>query len=288
MTGTNAAANTNANTSNVYYIDLGKIFKELLKRIWIILFVTVVFAVLGLIISMVFITPKYSATFSAYINNHNSNEMLTTVSSSDMSARSTLASTAGSIATSNTVLDEAAALSGMDPEDVDVTTSVNTTSGILTVRAVMADRQKVVEYTENLAKVTGQQVERIIEGSSMQLIDNPEEPEHRYSPSYATNTILAALIGAVIIIIIISIIAIKDDTMRDVSELETAFGIPVVGVIPDLASSGKRGGYYSYAYGAYGSKRRAAEKPLQTENTAGAFTEEKRGKRDKVVQIDNE
>ena len=246
-------------------IDLVQIAKALWNRKWLIILVAVICAVVGFLGTRLFITPKYSSYFTAYINNHDTSELLTSVTSSDMSARATLANTAAKIANSSSVIDKTASVTGVDKKDIEVKTSVDSSSGILTVRVIMKDRAVVTQCTENLAASLKESTERIVEGSSVQYIDTPQVPDHRYSPSYFKNTIIAALIGAIIICLIIIIIELKDDTLKDSSELEGKFGIPVVGSIPDMENaSNKKNGYYSKSYGGYGYSRTKADKKTST------------------------
>ena len=234
-------------------IDLLQIFYALLRRIWLIAIFAIVFAVAGFLFTKLFITPKYSTTFTAYVNNHNSSDVLTSLNSGDLSARVTLANTTSKIATSTTVKAKVCQQTGVYPDDVEIRTNVDTTSSILTVRVIMADQSRVLDVAKSLAVVLADETGRIVEGSSVQIIDSPREPDGRYSPSYSRNVLLAALIGAVIAAIIIIILELLDDTLKDASELEEKYGIPVVGSIPDFASPNKGSGYKKgYGYGGYG------------------------------------
>ena len=243
-------------------IDLEQIFRALLKKVWLLILAVIVFAALGFAVTFLFITPKYSTTFTAYVNNHNSTDVLTSLNNSDMSARVTLANTAAKIATSSTVINKVALETAVLPSDIGITTSVDSSSSILTVRVIMTDKDKVKPVADELATTLTEESGRIIEGSSLQVIDMPVEPTGRYSPSYSRNVMLAAVIGFVLMALIIIILELKDDTLKDAAELEHEYGIPVIGAIPDLSSSSKKSGYgeYSYGYGqGYGNVKAGSE-----------------------------
>ena len=252
-------ATTNTKHSEETEIDLVQIFRALLHRLWLLILVTVVFAALGVAATWLFITPKYSTTFTSYVNNHNSTDVLTSLNSGDLSARATLANTTAKIATSTTVLEKVARETGVEREDMQVSSSVDSSSGILTVRVIMADQTKVLPCAQNLASVLTEETARIIEGSSLQIIDSPREPSGRYSPSYSRNALLAGLIGLVICAIIVIVLELTDDTLKDVSELEATYNVPVIGSIPDMSGTSRKSGYgksgYGYGYGySYGSR----------------------------------
>ena len=253
----------NVNARDESVIDLEQIFRALLRKLWLLILAVIVFAALGFAVTFLFITPKYSTTFTAYVNNHNSTDVLTSLNNSDMSARVTLANTAAKIATSSTVSNKVAMETGVSPSEIGITTSVDSSSSILTVRVIMADKDKVKPVADSLAAVLTEESGRIIEGSSLQVIDMPVEPTGRYSPSYSRNVMLAAVIGFVLMALIIIIIELKDDTLKDAADLENEYGIPVVGAIPDMSVSGKKSGYggygYGYGYGYGGAKSGSAD-----------------------------
>lgn len=243
-------------------IDLMRLLIALLKWIWAIVIVTVGCAILGFAGTKAFVAPTYSSGFTAYVNNHNTTEMLTYVNQSDMYARSTLATTAASIARSITVREQVANAMGFeDYKEVQVSTGVDTNSAILSVRVITKGKDNVKACAEILADVLKTETERIIEGSSFQVVDVPRDPEGRYAPSYTGNAMKAALLGLVLTCAVIIILALRDDTIRNISDLEDNYeDIPLIGEIPNLNHRSSKGGYYGgdgygYGYGYGGTQR---------------------------------
>ena len=81
----------------------------------------------------------------------------------------------------------------------------------------------------------------------MKVIDYPEFSDKRYKPSYLKFALFGFLAGALIVIAIVIIRCLINDTVKGENELETRFNIPILGVIPDIEkASNNRSDYYYY------------------------------------------
>ncbi|MCD7757359.1 MAG: hypothetical protein LUH45_04235, partial [Clostridiales bacterium] len=195
-----------------------------------------------------FVIPTYRTYFSAYVNNSVEVGTSTTITSSDLSASQSLADTAAGVIKSATVLEAAAEQADVGEEyDADVSTSVDSESGIITVYVVTTDPQMSASYARAIADVAAEETSRIVEGSSMQIIDQPKIPTEIYSPSYTRNTAMGLLLGAFLVCAIVVLQELLNDRIQDQAELEARYGISVLGAIPDWSSMGKNQNY-SYYY----------------------------------------
>ena len=81
----------------------------------------------------------------------------------------------------------------------------------------------------------------------MKIIDVPEYSEKRYKPSYLKFGLIGFLIGTLLVIIFIVVRYFMDDTIKNESEIESKFALPILGVIPDITkASNKSSDYYYY------------------------------------------
>ena len=85
-------------------IDLNKIFKVLLKRVWVIVLCAVLAGALTLVYTVNFVTPMYTASVAMYVNNNNNTAYSGTVSSSNLAVALQLVKTYVNIIQSDTVL----------------------------------------------------------------------------------------------------------------------------------------------------------------------------------------
>ncbi|MCF0229982.1 MAG: polysaccharide biosynthesis tyrosine autokinase [Parasporobacterium sp.] len=232
-------------------IDLKKLALALWRKIWLLIIVTVIGAIVGYLGTLIFVTPTYMSSFAVYVNNYNNDQQLNSVNSGDIATRSKIASTAADIARRHTVRQKAAEKMGFnDYKDITVKTSVDDTSSVLTVSVIIKDRQMVRSCAEAFSEVLKEETERVIEGSSMQIIDAPEDPEGRYAPSYGGNAIKIGLLALVLAAVIICILTVLDDTITSSKELKDHYKNPVIGMIPDMAGNGvktsRKGGEKAY------------------------------------------
>ncbi|MCD8009163.1 MAG: Wzz/FepE/Etk N-terminal domain-containing protein [Clostridiales bacterium] len=235
----------NGQRNDVVQIDLLALIKACWKQAWLIILVALLGGSLAYAGTKYFITPTYRTYFSAYVNNSVEAGSTTTITSSDLSASRSLADTAAGVIESATVLEQAAETVGLEEEDsVAVSTSVDSESGIITVYVVSTDPKMSASYAAAIAEVAAEETARIVEGSSMQIIDQPKIPTTIYSPSYTRNTAMGLLAGAFLVCAVVVLLELLNDRIQDQSELEERYGISVLGAIPDWTSVGKNQGYY--------------------------------------------
>lgn len=222
------------------------------KNIWIILFTASMFGIGTYIGTKLLVTPTYQACFDAYVNNRNASESVTTITSTDISASQSLGNTYAEIITSRSVLNAAAKKLKIErPYDElqkIVTAEASYETGIITVSVIMEDPNQTVEMAKAVADVSKDYVARIVEGSSMQIIDEPITPNWIYGPNYKKRVLIGFLVGILITMIFVILREILDNRIKDQEELEKRFGIPIVGVIPSSAALKKH--LVSYAYDA--------------------------------------
>ncbi|MCD8050601.1 MAG: Wzz/FepE/Etk N-terminal domain-containing protein [Clostridiales bacterium] len=239
----NAARNNQRN--EVIQIDLLALIKACWRQAWLIILVALICGSLAYVGTKYFITPTYRTYFSAYINNSVEMGSSTTITSSDLTASQSLAETAAGIIESATVLEQAAETAGLGEEDsASVSTSVDSESGIITVYVVTTSPKISASYAAAIAEVAAEETARIVEGSSMQIIDQPKIPTTIYSPSYTKNTAMGLLAGAFLVCAIVVLQELLNDRIQDQAELEERYGISVLGAIPDWTSVGKNQSYY--------------------------------------------
>ena len=236
-------------------IDLSRLALALFKRAWLLVLVAVLCAGMIFAFSKVFMTPKYRSSFTAYVNNRTEGQ--NTMTSSDLTASKNLTYVYQEIILSRSVLMESAEQCGLDDsyEDLkeNVTTSVSSNAAIIKVSVNAEDPQKAEELAAAIAQSAPVQVARVVEGSSMRIVDYPVLPTAPYAPNSlrlaGLGFMVTLLLGAVVVILMDIVV----DKVETAKEMEERYSIAVVGVIPDMAHADKQG-YGNY--GAYASKQR--------------------------------
>ncbi|MCC8065310.1 MAG: hypothetical protein LIO70_09535 [Clostridiales bacterium] len=259
MSGMNEEQNRNPReNSDEVEIDLLPLLKALWKGAWLIVTAALLAGSIFYLGTKTFVAPTYQASFTAYVNNRTaSTESTSTLTSSDLTAAKSLVYTYVQILTGRTVLESAAAEAGVDYDYTElseyISADVVDDTEIIEVTVTVDSPETALALAEAMADTAPDYVAEIVEGSSMQIIDAPVLPTSIYSPSYLKNAAIGGFLGAVLAAAVIVLRELLDDTVKDEQEIEKRFGVSVVGVIPDLASTEKQG----YGYG-YGQKRKGS------------------------------
>jgi len=224
-------------------LDLGALLKYLGKRIWIIVFCTVLLGASVFAYTVNFVTPMYDASVTIYVNN-NSNKNSDTISSSDLAVALKLVNTYVNIIESDTVLEKVIAEAGMN-------LTANKVRGMLSAAPVdetemfkvtirSKDPQMSADLANAIAEVAPDEIAEIIEGSAAKIIDYAKVPTTQSSPNPVRNTVLGAVLGAVLAVAVLTMVMLLDQRIKDESDLQRVCSAPILGYIPDLAEAAAR------------------------------------------------
>ncbi|MBQ8360294.1 MAG: hypothetical protein IJX37_10415 [Oscillospiraceae bacterium] len=226
-------------------IDLRELFKVLWKRAWIIVLCAIIVGTSVLAYTVNFVTPQYKANVTIYVNNNSSKENAY-ISSSDLAVALRLVSTYVNIIQSNTVLEKVIAEAGLalttDQVRRMISAEVVGETEMFKVTVTTPNPQMSADLANAIAAVAPDEIAAIIEGSSAKIIDYARVPTARSSPSYTTNAVIGAFVGAALAIAVILVQNLLDLRVRNEEELARIGSVPVLGVIPDMRSEMKNAG----------------------------------------------
>lgn len=246
-------------------IDLFKIISAVWKNSLAIILAALLTGLVTFGFTFMFISPKYEATASFYVNNssysYGSNYSM---SSSEFSASYNLVDTYIFVLKSRTTLEDAISKSGVDYTYSELSKmisaeAVERTAGF-TVTVASGDPAEAALIANAIAEVLPDRIAEIVSGCSVRVVDQPIIPSQRSSPSYTINTLIGMVIGGFIALLVVLIKLIvneqQDEAIHSSDELKELYpDIPVLALIPDMRSSNKRGYYYYYDSGAEKTKK---------------------------------
>lgn len=229
-------------------IDLGRLVQALLKRAWLIILVAVISGVLVFCCSKLFITPTYRSSFTAYVNNrHSTAEGEISTSTSDISASRSLTYLYQEIIRSRSVLLDAAEACGLTDSYGSlysrVSTSVATNAAIIYVNVEAYSPEDAEQLAAAIAQVAPEHVARVVEGSSMRIVDYPVLPDAPYAPNSMKHGLVGFAVALVLMVALVVLLDVIVDKLESSREMEERYGITVVGIIPDMQQADK----YQYA-----------------------------------------
>lgn len=256
---TNSERGIHMNDVTAFEIDIFSLIRAVWKKGLIIALVAILFGSAAFGITVFLVEPKYEATASMYVNNSTFNLGATSfsISSSDLSASSSLVSVYLYILESRTTLEEVIQAAGLTytPDELSemITTSSVSQTGAFEVTVTSTNPAEVELIANSIAQILPERIAEIVDGTSVRIVDYAIIPSQRSGPSVLINTALGIVIGGFLSVVWVAIRYLMDDTSRvmiqSVDDLRSMYpDIMVLATIPDMRLSEKKNGYYSSYY----------------------------------------
>ena len=229
-------------------ISLKSLFVCILKKLWIVAVTVIVFGAAAFVFTKFAITPQYSSTIRLYADNKT--EYTSSLTSSDVTAAKSLVGTYITIIKSNSVVDAIVEKSGLDYSTDKIKSmisaeSVNGTE-VFDVSVTGAVPEDCAAIANEIAELAPGKISRIVNGSTVKIIDKATVPVQPISPSLPKNVSIACLLGFAISCVVVVIAYMSDTTIYTEGDIKDFCELPVLGVFPDLSQASRNN--YSYAY----------------------------------------
>lgn len=236
-------------------IDLKGLLLAYLRKWWVILICFGLGAAITFGVTYQFVTPLYQARISIYVNNNKGIEDKDYLSSADLSASQRLVNTYVSIAKSERVLEKIS--ENLNGEytvgwlDRAISADQLNDTEIFCIYVLHEDPAEAARIANTAADVAPDEIAKIIEGTSAQVVDTAKVPTTRYSPSYERMALLGGALGALVALVFLTIHYLNDTRIKDENDLTDLYPLPVLGRIPnfDMETSENSYGYSSTSSG---------------------------------------
>lgn len=255
-----------------YILDIPQLLWK--WKIWILL-ASFLCAMVSLLISRCCITPLYKTYATLYVSNGSSLENPGYITSSDLSASSQLVDTYAAIILSDAILEDVISDCSLDISidelaDILEINSVNGTE-VFTVAVQYTDAEKAAEIVNSITEIAPKQIDSIINGSSVTVINNARVPTRISYPNYKKIAMTGFVIGMVIVGGYILIKEMMDSRVKSVADF-ARWEYPLLVSIPDFKNKER----HEYGYGAKskGNKHTARTKQDVTEEKCYVLSED--------------
>ena len=233
-------------------IDMQRLVKAVANKLWLLFLAAVLGAVVFLVGTLFFITPKYESSAMFYVNNNDLSvgEASFSISSSDITASKSLVDSYIVILQTRETLNDVMDYAGVSYTVEDLlkmlsAASVNATE-IFEVVVTSPDPQEAEDIADAIAYILPKRISSIIEGTSAKVVDSAVTPVKPSSPSYLINTLIGFAFGLILCGSIVVLLEVFDITIRSEEDVTQVVPYPVLTTVPDMMASSK-GGYYAYA-----------------------------------------
>ncbi len=231
-------------------IDLVKLALVLIRKLWLIILVTVLFALIAFGYTKYFVSPEYESVSKLYVFNSTEKSTTGQVSSSDISTSKILVNTYIVILESNSVLDQVCTTitehqgqegfeylgsEAYTPERIKKmlsASSINNTESFQIV-VTATDPYCAKFINDAILYFLPDEIIRVVKAGAVEIIDTATLPVKPSSPSIVKNTALGGLLGFVFICAVIVVFSLLDTRIHSEDDITEEFkDTPIIGVIP--------------------------------------------------------
>ena len=219
-------------------IDLFQIAIKLLENVKYIILTTVIFAILGYVGTIMFITPVYQAGGKLLVNSRRDDTV--NITNDQLNSSRNLVDTYAVIIRSRDVLNQVInelnlqESYGQLADSISVK-SVNNTP-VMQIYVKHTNRETALLIASKLLEIAPDVLVETTEAGSVKAVENAHVGANPVSPSEVKNTVLMAIVGFAITCLIIVIMALSDNTYKSELDIQRDLNIPVLGTIPEMDS----------------------------------------------------
>ena len=215
-------------------LDLYELFSYFLKKWPVILIGLLVGMILSGAVTLFFMTPKYTATSKIYMVSSSTDSV---VDLTDLNIGTSLSSDYEELLMTRPILEEVIKDNNLkySYEDISEMVSINTITDtrILVIHATSTDPKEAKNIANALAKKAVKELPKLMDTSKPNIAEAAIIPKEKSSPSILKNTLLGGLIGIILVMGFYTFLFIRDDTLNSSEDVEKAFGVMPLAVVPE-------------------------------------------------------
>lgn len=220
--------------NDVVTIDLLELARLIWHNIWIVLIGIVVGAVLAFLATKIFITPKYQATSTIYILSKSTS----ITSLADLQIGSSLAGDFEIIATTRELINKIIENENLNKTYSELKKAIKVTNPsnthMLRIAVTDQDPEMAAKISNALADELREEIASVMNTDRPSTVEKAVTPTSPISPNIQRNTVLGALILAILAILIILIQYLSDDTIKDEDDVKKYLELDTLASFPLL------------------------------------------------------
>ena len=224
-------------------IDLWEICLVLIHNLALIISVGIMVALGAFLFTQLLVTPTYESTTKIYILNKQENASVTY---SDIQLGTQLTKDYAELIQSRFVLEEVVQGMGLDltyeqmKEKVSVTTPTDTR--ILAITVKDSDPVMAMKMANAIREAAAVHIMNVMDIQAVNVAETANMPMKKSSPSVLRNTFIGGLLGVFLIIAVVLVRYLMDDTVKTPEDVEKYLQLSTLAVIPlnEGESEGKK------------------------------------------------
>ncbi len=215
-------------------IDLLDLFSYFRRRIVLIIGAFLIGALIAGLVTQFLITPKYTATAKMYMVSSSSGS---TVDLSDFNIGQSLSSDYVELVKTRPIISQVIKELNLGYTYEEMLSmlqiSVVTDTRILTMSVTSEDREEARDIANLLAEKAEIELPKLMDTREPHIAERAITPTHKSSPSLTRNTLLGALLAMLLVLAVLTVLYLMDDTIKTAEDVEKYFGALPLTVIPE-------------------------------------------------------
>ena len=220
-------------------LDLKELFTIFWNKKEQIILIVLIFIVIGVIYTVGFTTPKYSASTSLILagTENKGGTSTNTITATDVTLNSKLVSTYSELVSSKSVVRQVITNLGLNNVSEDslkksVSVSSVKDTEVIKITVSMESPQLAAKVANEMAKVFTEKVAEFYNINNVHVLDEAEVPTTPSNINHKKDVLIFAFIGLVISTIYVLVANMLDTTIKTAEEVEKEYKLPVLASIP--------------------------------------------------------
>lgn len=216
-------------------IDLSKLLLILKKNMKYLIILPIVFLALSMVITFVFMTPKYSSSTQVLVNQKETDNQ---IMAQQVQSNLQLVNTYSEIIKSPRILDKVSKnlkgkysskeISGM------LTVSNQAESQILNIAVENENRETASKVANEIANVFSKDVSKIMNVDNVSILSKADTKGNQISPQPLVNSVVGIFLGLIVALILIFLKEMLDKRIKTEEDVAEILDLPVLGTIQDF------------------------------------------------------
>ncbi len=223
-------------------IDLKELFNIFWNKKWLIILVTLIFGIAGVVYTLGFKTPVYSAKTTLVLATSKSQEDagVNSITTTDLTLNSKLVGTYSKLAKSNKVVRKVLSTLNLEEDEERIRNNISVTSeedtDVIRITVTHENAAYSAKIANEVAKEFSKVVNEIYKIDNVYLVDEAEIPDRPSNVHHKKDVALFAFVGLAISAAYVFILNMLDTTVKTSEDIEKEFGLPVLVTIPQIDS----------------------------------------------------
>lgn len=220
-------------------LDLKELFEMFWNKKIKIILIMAIFAVIGVIYSIGFVVPEYTAFTKLVLAGQSSDATGNTteaITTTDLTINSKLVGTYSELVTSNDVVRQVITNTGINISEEALKSSIEVSSvedaDVIKISVTNQNPTYATKLANETAKAFMEKVAEIYNINNVHVVDEAEEPQSPSNVNHLKDVVIFTFIGVVIAVGYVLIANMLDNTIKTREEVERLYKVPVIAEIP--------------------------------------------------------